>query len=107
MVACLQLNLGVRLTNRFRYDLDPFDTIRFDTVSEASDFRLFVYRNDESGDARGVHGLEAYRSPFGQKVYKPADYSPQGRRLIPIAIALEVASIALGVATVIWFARAA
>jgi hypothetical protein len=70
--------------------------------------RLFVYRHDEKWRReRGAWFGSLPLALWSGEVYKPADYSPQGRRLIPIAIALEVASIALGVATVIWFARAA
>jgi len=70
--------------------------------------RLFVYRHDEKWRReRGAWFGSLPLALWSGEVYKPADYSPQGRRLIPIAIALEVTSIALGVATVIWFARAA
>ena len=70
--------------------------------------RLFVYRHDEKWRReRGAWFGSLPLALWSGEVYKSADYSAQGRRLIPIAIALEVASIALGVATVIWFARAA
>ena len=69
--------------------------------------RLFVYRHDEKWRReRGAWFGSLPLALWSGEVYK-SDYSAQGRRLIPIAIALEVASIALGVATVIWFARAA
>ena len=41
------------------------------------------------------------------EMYRGAEYSPEGRRLIPVAIGLEIVSIALAVATFIWFVRAA
>ncbi len=70
--------------------------------------RLFVYRHDEKWRReRGAWFGTLPLALWSGEVYKPADYSPQGRRLIPIAIALEVSCIALAVATVIWFARAA
>jgi hypothetical protein len=71
-------------------------------------FRLFIYRNDEKW--RRERGAWFGNLPLGLwsgDVYKPAEYSPQGRRLIPIALALELASIALGIAALIRFARAA
>ena len=70
--------------------------------------RLFVYRHDEKW--RRESGAWFGNLPLGLwsgDVYKPAEYSPQGRRLIPIALALELASIALGIAALIRFARAA
>jgi len=70
--------------------------------------RLFVYRHDEKWRReRGAWFGSLPLALWPGEIYKPADYAPQGRRLIPIAIALDVASSALGVATAIWFARAA
>jgi hypothetical protein len=71
-------------------------------------FRLFVYRNDEKW--RRERGTWFGTLPFALwsgEVYKPADYAAEGRLLIPIAIALEILTIALGIATFIRFARAA
>jgi hypothetical protein len=70
--------------------------------------RLFVYRHDEKWRReRGAWFGSLPLALWPGEVYKRADYAAEGRRLIPIAIALEILSIALGIATVIRFAGAA
>jgi len=70
--------------------------------------RLFVYRNDEKW--RRERGAWFGSLPLALRsgeVYKRADYAAEGRRLIPIAIALEILTIALGIATFIRLAGTA
>ena len=70
--------------------------------------RLFVYRHDEKWRReRGAWFGSLPLALWSGEVYKHADYAPEGRRLIPIAIALEILTIALGIATFIRVAGAA
>jgi hypothetical protein len=71
-------------------------------------FRLFVYRNDEKWRReRGAWFGTLPLALWSREVYKPSDYAAEGRPLIPIAIALEILTIALGIVTFIRLARAA
>jgi hypothetical protein len=70
--------------------------------------RLFVYRHDEKWRReRGAWFGSLPLALWPGEVYKRADYAAEGRRLIPIAIALEILTIALGIATFIRLAGAA
>jgi hypothetical protein len=70
--------------------------------------RLFIYRHDEKWRReRGARFGTLPMGPWSGEMYRGAEYSPEGRRLIPVAIGLEIVSIALAVATFIWFVRAA
>ena len=71
-------------------------------------FRLFVYRNDEKWRReRGAWFGSLPLALWSGEVYNRAEYSPEGRPLIPIAIALEILTIALGVFSFIRLAGAA
>ena len=70
--------------------------------------RMFVYRHDERW--RRARGAVFGAAPLGlwwRDVYQRSAYSPEGQRLLPIAIALEILSIVLGVALFALIARAA
>jgi uncharacterized membrane protein len=70
--------------------------------------RLFAYRYDEKWRReRGAWLGSLPLALWSGEVYKRANYAAEGHRLIPIAIALEILTIALGIAAFIRLAGAA
>jgi hypothetical protein len=70
--------------------------------------RMFLYRHDERW--RRSRGAAFGAAPLGlwwHDVYRRSDYSPEGQRLVPVAVVLEIASIVLAVAAFAFVVRAA
>jgi len=70
--------------------------------------RMFVHRHDQKW--RRAAGATFGAAPLGlwwHDIYRSADYSPQGQRLLPLAIALEAIALVLAVTTLVVLFRAA
>lgn len=76
-------------------------------ASVAVNGRLFLYRHDQKWRReRGAMFGDWPLSHGWDNIFRKADYSPEGRRLIPIAIALRILSILFLLLTFGLFARA-
>ena len=68
--------------------------------------RLFIYRHAETWRReRGEKFGSAPMVLWGPEIYDPAAYVAEGRRLIPIAIALDIASAVLLFVAFTWLVR--
>jgi hypothetical protein len=58
--------------------------------------RMFLYRHDQKWRReRGARFGDEPLSLWWHDVYRASDYSPEGQRLVPVAFALDIVTLAL------------